>query len=267
MTEQRHPTEQLSPDLSYREKQGRLADRIRAHKLFANLDIADWIRDFLARRKRSRIFDLGCGDGNHLGLYLESVGPSGSVSGLDREPSLIAACRERYPEARNLDLRVGSMDDRLPYSDNAFDLSFSNFAIYNARNLRATLGELNRCTERGGEVVLIGPTGGNARELYEYNKRLTGVAIDPVTEVRADRLLREVAPVARDIFAELREERVYSELTFPSADEFVRYFRATMLYETGAEKSGYTVEQLLAACGPAPIVVSKEMVAVISSVS
>lgn len=267
MTEQGPPTEQLSRDLSYREKQDRLADRIRAHKLFANFDIADWIRGFLARRGRHRIIDLGCGDGNHVGLYLESVGASGSVSGMDREPSLIAVARERYREARNLDLKVGNMDNRLPYPDGAFDLCFSNFAIYNARNVRATLSELRRCTEHGGEVVLIGPTGKNAQELYQYNEKLTGTAIDEVTELRADRLLREVAPVARDIFVDVREERIYSELTFPSADEFVRYFRATMLYEEGAEKSGYTVEQMRAACGAEPIVVSKEMVAIISAVS
>jgi len=267
MTERQRPAQQLERDLSYREKQDRLADRIRAHKLFANLDVADWIRGFLKRRQRHRIFDLGCGDGNHLGLYLESVGASGTVSGLDREPSLIAAARERYSEAGNLDLKVGSMDDRLPYPDGGFDLCFSNFAVYNARNVRATLSELRRCTAHGGEIVLIGPTGKNAQELYQFNEKLTGTAIDEVTQVRADRLLQEVAPVARELFADVREERIHSELRFPSTDEFIRYFRATMLYEEGAEKRGYTLEQMRAACGSPPIIVSKEMVAVISVVS
>jgi demethylmenaquinone methyltransferase/2-methoxy-6-polyprenyl-1,4-benzoquinol methylase len=72
------------------------------------------------------------------------------------------------------------MDDPLPFQDGAFDLCFSNFAIYNAANPRATIEELKRVLEPGGELVLIGPTRNNASELYVYNERLTGRAIDEI---------------------------------------------------------------------------------------
>ena len=36
-------------DLSYREQRDKLADRIRAHKQFANFDVADWIEEALQR--------------------------------------------------------------------------------------------------------------------------------------------------------------------------------------------------------------------------
>src|SRR5213076_2998678 len=125
-------------DLSYVEKQDRLNDRIRAHKRFANFDIDEWIERFLRRRERRDIFDLGCGNGNHLGLYLACVPPSGTVTGLDREPSLIEEARQKYSGATNLDLRVGSMDDPLPFGDASFDLILCNFAIYNASSPRKT---------------------------------------------------------------------------------------------------------------------------------
>ena len=253
-------------NLSYKEKQDRLAVRIRAHKEFANFDIDEWIVAFLGRRPRRAIFDLGCGDGNHLHLYLDCVGPNGRVAALDREVALIDEAKRRYGGAANLDLRIGSMDVPLPFADASFDTAFSNFAIYNAADPAFTLGELRRTLEPGGEVVLIGPTINNARELYAFNERLTGKAIDDVTLIRTDRLRREIQPLARGIFAEAREEVINSQLDFPSPAEFLRYYMATMLYEEGAEKEGRTLAEMHSALGAADghLTLSKEMLAVIA---
>lgn len=255
----------MSPDLSYQEKRDKLADRIRAHKLFANFDVADWIDGFLGRRPRRHVLDLGCGDGNHFPLYLKHVGPQGTVTGLDREPQLLEQARRAHPDPR-LSLVAGSMDEPLPFPDARFDLCFSNFAIYNARSPRFTLGELRRVLQPGGEVVLIGPTRNNARELYEYNARLTGTAIDEITLVRTDRLRGEILPVAREVFGDVREDVLSSRLTFPDREEFLRYFTATMLYEQVAEKMGCGRPQMLEACpGTAELVVSKEMLALVAA--
>ena len=252
-------------DLSYKEKQDRLAIRIRAHKEFASYDIGEWIAKFLARRARKAIFDLGCGNGNHLHLYLDCVGPNGLVAGLDREVALIDQAKLRYRGVANLELRMGSMDAPLPFGDGTFDTSFSNFAIYNAVDPAFTLRELRRTLMPRGEVVLIGPTINNARELRAFNERLTGQAIDEVTLIRADRLRREIVPLARVLFTEVCEEVINSQLDFPSADEFLRYYMATMFYEEGAEKQGKTLAEMHAALGTAGhVILSKEMLAVVA---
>lgn len=252
-------------DLSYKEKLDKLQIRIRAHKEFANFDVGDWIGQFVARKPRNAIFDLGCGNGNHLGIYLEHVGPQGRVVGVDREAKLVAEARETHADKR-LELLVGSMDDRLPFDDGTFDLCFSNFAIYNASNPRFTLGELRRVMKPGAELVLIGPTRNNASELYVYNERLTGKAIDEITLIRTDRLRQEIEPIVRDVFGNAKEEVLSSRLTFPNAEEFLLYFRSTMLYEEGAEKLGSTEQQMHAALPPdGAYTVSKEMLAVIAT--
>jgi ubiquinone/menaquinone biosynthesis C-methylase UbiE len=252
-------------DLSYREKQDKLQIRIRAHKEFANFDIDEWIDAFLARRPRHAIFDLGCGNGNHLPLYLKHVGPTGVVAGLDREPALVADARSANSGAANLDVRVGSMDEPLPFGDGSFDTCFSNFAIYNATDPERTLQELRRVLQPSGELVLIGPTRANAREIYEFNERLTGQAIDPVTLVRTDRLRQEILPIVRRVFGAADEEVIDSFLTFPTDDEFLKYYTSTMLYEEGAEKQGKTIEQMRAALErDSDIVLSKQMLAVIA---
>ncbi len=251
-------------DLSYHEQRDKLDVRIRAHKLFANIDIDDFIEEFLSRAPRRAILDIGCGNGHHLGMYLRHVGPNGLVMGIDREPGLVDTARASYADAPNVKVIVGSMDDPLPADDASFDLAFSNFAIYNARDPRSTLLEAKRVLEPGGELVLIGPTRRNAYEIYEYNARLTGTAIDPITLVRTDRLRQEILPIARAVFGSVREEVVNSFLTFPTADDFLAYFKATMLYEEGAEKLGVTDNAMRRAL-PAErdIVLSKEMLVLI----
>jgi ubiquinone/menaquinone biosynthesis C-methylase UbiE len=157
------------------------------------------------------------------------------------------------------------MDVPFPFADHSFDTSFSNFAIYNAANPAFALGELKRTLRPGGEIVLIGPTINNARELYDFNLRLTGKAIDEVTLIRTDRLRREIVPLARDMFSDVREEVINSQLSFPNAEEFLRYYMATMLYEEGAEKEGRTLAEMHAALSAdTNLVLSKEMVAVIA---
>jgi ubiquinone/menaquinone biosynthesis C-methylase UbiE len=253
-------------DVSYQEKLNRLQVRIRAHKLFANFDINDWIAEFAARKPRKAILDVGCGNGNHLGIYLQNVGEAGQVSGLDRELKLIEEARKTYAGAKNLDLRVRSMDEPLPWPDATFDLCFSNFAIYNAVDPAATLGELHRVMQPGAELVLIGPTRHNAREIYEYNERLTGVAIDEITLTRTDRLQHEILPIVRRIFGDVREELINSFLTFPTGDEFLRYFTSTMLYEETAERLGLTHDEMTCALpSQQNVVLSKEMLALIAA--
>jgi SAM-dependent methyltransferase len=252
-------------DLSYKENLDKLQVRIRAHKEFANFDVSEWIEAFVRRAPRRAIFDLGCGNGNHLGIYLAGVGPSGKVAGLDREARLIEEARAKFPEAKNLDLRVGSMDDPLPFADETFDLCFSNFAIYNAADPRRTIRELERVLVKGGELVLIGPTRNNARELYVYNERLTGRAIDEITLIRTDRIRQEILPIVEDTFPAVEQEVLNSFLTFPDREEFLLYFRSTQLFEETAEKRGVTMEQMRAAQPQdRDIILSKEMLALIA---
>jgi ubiquinone/menaquinone biosynthesis C-methylase UbiE len=253
-------------DLSYAEKLDKLHVRIRAHKEFANFDIQDWIEGFCSRSPRRRILDIGCGSGNHLGLYARHVGRDGRVVGLDRERAVLDAARIAFQDTPQVELVLGSMDDPLPFPDSSFDLCFSNFAIYNAADPHQTLSEVRRVLVPGGQVVLIGPTRNNAQEIYAYNERLTGVGIDPITLIRTDRLRQEILPHVRALFSDVKEEVLNSFLSFPNADEFLLYFQSTMVYEETAQKRGVTLDQMRTALTPGdPLIVSKEMVAAVGT--
>jgi len=77
--------------------------------------------------------------------------------------------------------------------------------------------------------------------------------------------LLEIMPLAREIFGDVREERINSYLTFPDQEEFLRYYTSTMLYEEGAEKAGKTMDDMRQAIGAErDIILSKEMAALIA---
>jgi len=243
-------------DLSCHETLDKLQIRIRAHRQFADFDVSDWIAEFVGRKPRNGILDLGCGDGNHLGIYLKHAGATGRVVGLDREASLIDEARQRF-DAPNLDLRVASMDDPLPFADASFDLCLSNFAIYNAKEPRFTILELKRVLRPGGEIVLIGSTGNNARELFEFHRRLTGEPADELIIARSDRIRREIAPILAEVFGTACEEILNSRLRFPNPAEFVAYYQATLFHEPTQAAD----RQRMLALVPPELTVSKEMVA------
>ena len=112
------------------------------------------------------IFDLGCGNGNHLGLYLKHVPAGGRVAGLDRETSSSKKRERGFQESRISSF--GSVQwTTLSVSRTGRRHVLLNFAIYNASTPRKTLTELKSVMRAGGDLVLIGPTRNNARELYD----------------------------------------------------------------------------------------------------
>ncbi|WP_040841610.1 class I SAM-dependent methyltransferase [Nocardia brevicatena] len=235
-------------DLSFHEKENRLADRIRANKLFGTFDLDAWIEKFVSTRQWEAVLDLGCGDGNHLGIYLRHLHPGGHVVGLDRDKALLDTARAAYPDAHGLTLVEQSMDEVLPFQNGTFDLVTSVFAIYNAKDPNFTISELTRTMRADGHLLLIGSTAENALELYEFNERLTGRRIDDRTRIRAARLGEEILPIVRERFDTVRTETIDAGLVFPNRHEFLRYYTSTLLFEETAEGAGLTCEDMEIAC-------------------
>ena len=74
-----------------------------------------------------------------------------------------------------------------------------------------------------------------------------------------------ILPLAREVSGPVHEDVLNSRLTFPSAEEFLRYFTATMLYEQIAEKMNLGEAAMRDALAGSPLVVSKEMLALVAT--
>jgi SAM-dependent methyltransferase len=93
------------------------------------------------------VLDVGCG----VGVFLRLVADRGAKPfGLDASEALIAAARERLPEA---DLRVGAME-ALPYENDTFDLVTGFSSFFFATDMVAALREAGRVAKPGAAVVI-----------------------------------------------------------------------------------------------------------------
>ena len=99
---------------------------------------------------RGRLLDVGCAAGE-LGVLLAARG--WSVAGVDREPALVAAARERGIDARHCDF--GQM--LLPWPDSAFDAVVLAEVIEHVLDTDHVLTEIVRVLRSGGALVVTTP--------------------------------------------------------------------------------------------------------------
>jgi SAM-dependent methyltransferase len=132
------------------------------------------ILDLTAPRAGERLLDVGCGSGEHLGLFRRK---GCDVTGIDPSPLLLDQAGRRLRS--RAELRVGPAED-LPFSDNEFDivtlinsLEFTDdpgLAVSEAIRVcrgRVFIGVMNRYSLSGARGRLTNlfppPVGANAR--------------------------------------------------------------------------------------------------------
>jgi SAM-dependent methyltransferase len=93
------------------------------------------------------VLDIGCGVGVFLGLVADR---GAQPFGIDASESLVAAARERLPDA---ELRVGDMES-LPYEDDSFELVTGFNSFFFATDMVVALREAGRVAKPGAPVVI-----------------------------------------------------------------------------------------------------------------
>lgn len=112
-----------------------------------NSDPVLW--DFAGDVKGLAVLDAGCGTG-YLSQMLRDRGAR--VVGVDLSPRMIEIARARDPD---IEFRVGSCTDLVPFEDGQFDLLIANYVLMDTPCLEATLGAFSRVLKPGGAAVLV----------------------------------------------------------------------------------------------------------------
>lgn len=95
-----------------------------------------------------RALDVGCGPGALTSQLVERLG-RGAVTALDPSPSFVAATKVRFP---GVDVLSGEAE-RLPFSDDSFDLALAQLVVHLMSDPVAGLQEMARVTRPGGTVA------------------------------------------------------------------------------------------------------------------
>ncbi|HEX4222454.1 MAG TPA: methyltransferase domain-containing protein [Pseudonocardiaceae bacterium] len=141
--------------------------------------------DALAVEPGQTVADIGFGGGIGLRMLLAKVGPTGTVHGIDRSPTMLAKARKDFhADAGRLRLHAGSITD-LPLPDAALDGAICVNVLYFVADLAAAFGAAARVLRPGGRLVLgvvdrawlarepVTRHGFILREIDEYRAALT----------------------------------------------------------------------------------------------
>lgn len=106
-------------------------------------------------RPGDTILDIGCGAGVDTIIAALRVGASGSVTGIDLVPEMLARAIEnaRLAGVDNVTFQESSAE-RLPFSDNSFDVVISNGVFNLVVDKVKALGEVYRVLKPGGRFML-----------------------------------------------------------------------------------------------------------------
>lgn len=99
-----------------------------------------------------RILDVGCGDGQWLGMLLTLEAEEQHLAGIDLDEARLARCRDRYQRA---DLRLANAAG-LPWPAGSFDLVLQStvFSSVLDHSMRAAIAaEMLRVLRAGGAIV------------------------------------------------------------------------------------------------------------------
>jgi arsenite methyltransferase len=104
----------------------------------------------------SAVADIGFGGGVGLKFLLDSVGPSGTVHGVEVSETMLSQAAGRYRRdiaTGRLSLHFGSMT-QLPFADGALDGAITVNTIYFVTDLEEAFRELARVINSKGRLVI-----------------------------------------------------------------------------------------------------------------
>lgn len=119
---------------------------------------ADLIR-LAALRTGDRVLDVACGTGVLARLASQEVGDTGTVTGLDVNPGMLAVARSATPPSLPIEWHEASAE-AMPLPDASFDVVACQMGLQFMPDKPVTLREMRRVLARRGRLILNvpGPT-------------------------------------------------------------------------------------------------------------
>lgn len=175
-------------------------------------------------RPGERVLDVGCGTGIVARQAAARLGSSGSVTGLDLSPNMLAFARvaaER--EGLTIEWREGNAE-QLPFPESSFDLVLCQFALMFVPNKAAALAEMRRVVTEDGRVLVNVWQSLDRHPFYQtlhevIQKRLGLSALQDIFALGSEDELRALAVDAG--FQRVEIEPFSFTARFPNPDAFI----------------------------------------------
>jgi len=213
-----------------------LAKRLAMNHAYASADFDAWLMQRLDAQPGEDVLDVGCGTGAQTLLMAGRVGGEGSVSSIDISAESVADLKNKLPSGAPVQVEVGDMAalDRFVadvFRVKRYDIAQSTYALYYTRDRIKVLGIMKAVLKPGGRLAVFTPQ--SPHGLVELAAKFSDVP-RPVF----DSLVfgaEVLAPWFKGNFATVDEHHFHNELSIPTVDELISFYRATTYYDAKAE--------------------------------
>jgi len=213
--------------INYQETTSDLISRINIHDKFGAKDIDQWMLDTLDLKPGLKILDAACGSGKQCEKFFNTLDGNCDITGGDVSQELLEKAKQLREENKyNFDLIELDFNKPFNFEDNTFDLVSCCFAIYYAEDIPFTIREMHRVLKPGGRLFTTGPMPQNKLEFYEIIQEATNKTIPPMPG--SSRYDSEILGAIKDTFNKVEVNIFENPLTFPSAEPFLEYTRASL---------------------------------------
>ncbi len=104
--------------------------------------------------QNQKLIDVGCGTGDIAKLYLKNNFNDSNITCVDPNRGMIQKGKDKLKKFKNLNWVIAPAE-KLPFSDNFFDLYTISFGLRNTKNLNKALSEAYRVLKPGGRYLCL----------------------------------------------------------------------------------------------------------------
>lgn len=213
-----------------------LEKRLEMNKSYASADFDSWLFERLQVKPGDDILDVGCGSGAQSVLFSRLNQPGGSVSALDISADSVALLKQRVAPGAAVEAIAADMATLADvisnnFSIKRFDLVHSSYALYYSASHTAVLDVMRKALKPGGRCVVFTPC--EPHGLVELAARFTSIP-QKVTDSLSfgPNVLKGYFD---NNFRDVAVHRFHNEISVPSTDLVVEFYRQTTYYDAAVE--------------------------------
>ncbi len=103
---------------------------------------------------KKKLIDVACGTGDIAKLFLNNVDKSSRITCVDPNKKMINKGQQKLSKFDNLNWIIAPAE-KIPVSDNSFDLYSISFGLRNTKNINKALSEAYRVLKPGGRFLCL----------------------------------------------------------------------------------------------------------------
>ncbi len=182
------------------------------------------------------VLDVGCGTGAQSLLFANRVRPGGSVSAVDISAESVETLRAQLGADDPVQAETGDMADLQRFIDEVFavkryDLAQSTYALYYADERDHVLQVMKAALKPGGRLAVFTPN--MPHGLVALGARFGHVPQSVFDSLRFGTEILE--PWFRENFTQVVTDYFHNEITIPTVDHLLEFYRSTTYYDAEAE--------------------------------